>query len=176
MNEPLPYRIAVLCYLFDARGRVLLLRRSRLPNRHLHSPVGGKLDVDIGESPTGCAVREIHEETGLLLNPQKLHLTGVVSEAAYDRVHWLMFLYEVLGPVCVDRQDCDEGQLAWHEPAQIDQLQIPSTDRNVIWPLFWRYRGRFFMVHIDCRDEAMTWRIEQPAIDAERFHIPPVSG
>lgn len=32
----LPYRIAVLCYLYDERGRVLLLHRRKSPNAGLY--------------------------------------------------------------------------------------------------------------------------------------------
>ncbi len=31
-DAPLPYKIAVLCYLFDEQGRVLLLHRKKQPN------------------------------------------------------------------------------------------------------------------------------------------------
>ena len=157
----LPYRIAVLCYLFDERDRVLLLHRRRPPNRDLYSPVGGKLDLARGESPSSCAVREIAEETGVEVSSQRLHLTGIVSETNYAEANWLMFLYEVVGPVCVGRRACAEGQLQWHDRDEIERLDLPPTDRQVIWPLFWRYRGRFFMVHIDCTDGQMTWRQEQ---------------
>ena len=46
-----PYRIAVLCYLKDASGRVLLLHRRKEPNAGLYSPIGGKLEVSVGEGP-----------------------------------------------------------------------------------------------------------------------------
>ena len=62
MTEPLPYKIAVLCYLFDREGRVLLLHRERPPNRGLYSPVGGKLEQSLGESPTACAIRRSPNE------------------------------------------------------------------------------------------------------------------
>src|SRR5690606_13000092 len=78
MSAPLPYRIAVLAYLFDDQGRLLLLHRRKVPNRHLYSPIGGKLDVDAGESPTACAIREIREEAGIELALADLHLTGMV--------------------------------------------------------------------------------------------------
>ncbi len=163
MTPPIPYRIAVLCYLFDARGRVLLLHRRKPPNRDLYSPVGGKLETEIGESPTTCAVREIQEETGLIVTAHDLHLTGIVSEQAYLGVmHWLMFLYEVRRPVEVELTTFDEGKLEWHDPAAIANLDIPETDRHIIWPLFWKYRGRFFMAHIDCAGDSLSWRIEQP--------------
>jgi 8-oxo-dGTP diphosphatase len=163
----LPYRIAVLCYLFDAQGRVLLLHRRKPPNRDLYSPIGGKLEQSLGESPTACAVREIAEEAGVVVRAEDLHLTGVVSEAGYQgQNHWLMFLYEVRHPVQVAAAAIEEGLLGWHEPAAIARLDIPDTDRQIIWPLFERYRGRFFMAHIDCTGDTMSWRLEQPAQDA----------
>ena len=162
----LPYKIAALCYLFDAQGRVLLLHRHREPNRHLYSPIGGKLEQGLGESPTTCAVREIHEETGLAVTADRLHLTGIVSETGYeDTTHWLMFLYEVMGPVEVTRKSFNEGTLQWHERESLAQLPLPQTDRQVIWPLFWQYRNNFFAVHIDCQNGALSWRVEQPSSD-----------
>lgn len=167
MTTVLPYRIATLCYLFDARGRVLLLHRKRPPNHELYSPIGGKLDQVSGESPAQCALREIREEVGLEILPRDLHLTGIVSEAGYDdAMHWLMFLYEVTVPVSVDRQEFEEGRLEWHEPASIGGLAIPATDREVIWPLFWKYRRQFFCVHIDCRGGGMSWQLEQPGAES----------
>lgn len=170
MAEALPYQIAVLCYLFDAEGRLLLLHRRKPPNRDLYSPIGGKLEQAEGESPTSCAVREIREEVGLDVSPEELHLTGIVSEAGFDdRMHWLMFLYELtrpLAPGAIASAEFDEGRLEWHEPAAVPGLAIPATDREIIWPLFWRYRGRFFMAHIDCYGGRLRWRLEQPSADA----------
>ena len=167
MAELLPHRVAVLCTLFNDAGQMLLLYRRKPPNQELYSPVGGKLDHRSGESPPSCAVREIHEETGLSLAPVDLHLTGLVSESAYaGETHWLMFLYEVTRPVQVGRTDIAEGRLGWYDVAAIGDLNLPMTDRYVIWPLFWRYRHRFFAVHIDCRDDSIHWRLEQPHADA----------
>jgi len=174
MNAPLPYGIAVLCYLFDENGRLLLLHRRRPPNRDLYSPVGGKLDRDTGESPTACAVREIMEETGVEVTPADLHLAGIVSEAGFqDEMHWMMYLYEVNHPVTVERMTFEVGVLEWHAPESIEKLPIPQTDRNVIWPLFNRYRGRFFAVHMRCYDGTITWRIEQPASDVTAWSQTP---
>ncbi|MCC6579699.1 MAG: NUDIX domain-containing protein [Phycisphaeraceae bacterium] len=175
MTDVLPYRIAVLCYLFDEAGRVLMLHRVKPPNRDLYSPIGGKLDQVSGESPTACALREIEEEADLTLTPGDVHLTGIVSEAGFDdAMHWLMFLYEVNRPVQVRRQTFEEGRLEWHDPAKLAELPIPQTDRRVIWPLFWRYRRRFFMAHIRCFHGELAWRIEQPHPDATDWSSFPV--
>ena len=167
MRIELPYKIAVLCYMFDEQGRVLLLHRKNPPNQDLYSPPGGKLEKDVGESPTACAVREIQEETGVELDASDLHLTGIVSEAGFDdRMHWLMFLYEVKKPVKVSRTTFNEGTLEWVSLDELGKLPIPSTDKQVIWPLFWKYRGKFFMAHLNCHNGKIDWHLEQPACDA----------
>lgn len=165
----LPYKIACLCDLRDERGRVLLLRRNKAPNQGLYSPIGGKLDVDLGESPAQCAQREIMEEAGIHVTINRLHLLGMVSEQAYeDRGHWLMFVYSVLDPVWIEPHDMREGRLDWHEPDEVDGLPIPESDRLVIWPLMKKHHPRrpgatpgFFAVHIDCRGGKMAWSVEQ---------------
>jgi 8-oxo-dGTP diphosphatase len=165
----LPYRIACLCDLRDARGRVLLLHRLKEPNKDLCSPIGGKLDIALGESPAQCAQREVHEEAGLHLPLDRFHLIGMVSEQAFEgKGHWLMFVYRVLGSVEVEPREMREGRLEWFEPEQIEALALPETDRKVIWPLMRRAEARskngkpgFFAVHIDCRGVAMTWSVDQ---------------
>ena len=167
MPPVLPYRIAVLCYLFDAEGRLLLLHRRKPPNRDLYSPVGGKLEQAFGESPTACAVREIQEEVGLTVDADELHLTGIVSEAGYEGVgHWLMFLYELTRPVTVERVSFDEGTLEWFTREEVEALPIPATDRRVIWPQFWAHRGGFFAAHIECDGAEFEWRLEQSSVMA----------
>ncbi len=173
MPDVLPYKIAVLCYLFNERGQLLLLHRAKPPNQDLYSPIGGKLHMTEGESPGACALREIHEEVGLELDFADLRLAGLVSEKAFeDQTHWLMFLYEVVHPVQVTRTEFHEGRLEWHDLDRIDRLNIPETDRRVIWPLFLKHRDEFFHVHIDCADGECRWRLEHPrpaetAVDGE---------
>lgn len=169
----LPYKLACLCDLRDAQGRILLLRRLKAPNRGLCSPIGGKLHTDEGESPADCARREIQEEAGLDIPIERLHLMGLISEAAFEgRGHWLLFLYRVLGPVEVEPRDMREGRLEWFHPSEIERLPLPDTDRHIIWPLVRRHeptrpgqRPGFFAVHIDCTGEArgqpMRWTVQQ---------------
>jgi 8-oxo-dGTP diphosphatase len=165
----LPYRIACLCDLRDASGRVLLLHRVKPPNKDLYSPIGGKLDMGSGESPAQCARREILEEAGIDIPISRLHLGGLISEAGYEgEGHWLLFYYRVLGPVEVATGVMREGHLEWHHPDAIDGLNLPETDRRVIWPLIRRTQqdepGQvpgFFTVHIDCTGARMVWTVEQ---------------
>lgn len=169
----LPYRIATLCFLFDRQGQTLLIHRHKAPNHDLYSPIGGKLEQDDGESPTGCAAREIFEEAGLTVSVNDLHLTGIVSEKGYEsQGHWLLFCYELMTPAdAVKAGQIAEGRLEWVPLDALPDLPIPDSDRQVIWPLFRKYRHGFFAAHIDCTGPEMVWTLEQ-AISAEKM-IPP---
>ncbi|GJQ31088.1 MAG: hypothetical protein HBSAPP03_29720 [Phycisphaerae bacterium] len=174
-DPAMPYRIACLCDLRDAQGRVLLLHRRKNPNKDMYSPIGGKLDVVSGESPAQCARREILEEAGIDVPLSRLHLIGLVSETAYEgHGHWLMFVYRVLGPVWVEPREMNEGRLDWHPLGALATLPVPESDRDVLWPLIERADGKgtighevggrrpgFFAVHIDCTGGRMTWAVEE---------------
>jgi 8-oxo-dGTP diphosphatase len=164
----LPYKIAVLCYLYDREGCVLLLHRRRPPNVDMYSPVGGKLDTASGEGPHECALRELREETGLDLSPAELRLTGIVSERGYQgEAHWLMFLFEVMRPV--DRREIGwsefkEGRLVWTPLEEVARLPIPVTDRDVMWPQVQAHRGGFFTAHIDWCDGEIRWTLHESSV------------
>src|SRR5512133_103542 len=95
MSTPsLSYKLAVLVFLENTEGEHLLLLRAKAPNLGIWSPIGGKLETGIGESPFECAVRETQEDTGLEITTADLHLFAMVAEKAYEgQSHWLMFLF-----------------------------------------------------------------------------------
>ncbi|MEM1423605.1 MAG: NUDIX domain-containing protein [Planctomycetota bacterium] len=159
----LPYKIAVLCDLRDAQGRLLMLHRKKAPNRDLYSPIGGKLDQHTGESPAQCARREIQEEAGLDIPIERLHLSGIISEKAYEmETHWLLFYYRVIGHVELEPFEMNEGRLEWIEPGRIHDLPLPETDRKAIWPTIASHKdGGFFALHIDCTGPELAWALEQ---------------
>ena len=168
---PIPYKIAVLVYVYNSAGELLLLHRLKAPNQNLYSPIGGKLEQALGESPHACALREIHEEIGIPLTLSDIRLLGIVSERAYNGggqhpshgAHWLMFCFEVARPLDFPSRTIDEGRLEWVALSSIPTLTIPQTDREVIWPMVRRHSrvlnpqrplaDDIFAVHIDCTDE-----------------------
>lgn len=165
-RSDLPYRIAVLCYLRDKDGRQLMLHRLKNPNAGMYSPIGGKLDIHTGEGPHDCARREIQEETGLDIAPGDIQLIGMVSETAYESAgHWLIFCFRVTRTIDPDElhvTEFDEGTLEWIEHDRIETIDIPDTDRKVLWPLVRDHRNGIFAVHIDCSVEPMTWVVHEP--------------
>ena len=62
-------------------GRILLVRRARAPGRGLYSLPGGV--VEAGETLHEAVIREVHEETGLTVEPVGLagHREAVVRDA-----------------------------------------------------------------------------------------------
>lgn len=160
---PLPYQISTLLYCFNARDEVLLLERAQEPNRGQWSPGGGKLHTAVGESPYACACREAAEEMGLSLVPRDLHLTGLVSEHGYQgQSHWLMFLFEVKTRLIALPPPHREGRFEFFPRAALAELPLPATDREQIWPLFWRHRGGFFAAHCHCfPDGRYDWTLEE---------------
>lgn len=159
----LPYTISTLLYCFNERDEVLLLERAQEPNRGLWSPCGGKLRTEIGESPYACACREAAEELELQLLPRNLHLTGLVSEHGYaGQAHWLMFLFEVKPRLQRLPRPHREGTFKFFPTDALDTLALPQTDREQIWPLFWRCRGGFFAAHCHCHaDGRHEWQVEE---------------
>jgi 8-oxo-dGTP diphosphatase len=159
----LPYKISTLLYCFNDRDEVLLLERKQEPNLGYWSPCGGKLDIETGESPYACACREAFEEIGMRLSSADLHLTGLVSERGYlGQAHWLMFLFEVRPRLHHLPAPHREGVFRFFPAPQLDRLRMPQTDREMIWPLFWKHRGGFFAAHCHTfTDGHNEWTVEE---------------
>jgi 8-oxo-dGTP diphosphatase len=151
MPPALPYKIAVLVFLRNAAGDHLLLHRSKPPNKGAWSPIGGKLEMETGESPFECAVRETMEETGFEVAPTDLHLFGMIAERAYEgQSHWLLFLFDCRRPLPGLPPDISEGRFGFFSRAAVDKLPIPETDRSALWPTYDDHRERFVALRADC--------------------------
>jgi len=160
---PLPYKVATLLYCFNERDEVLLLERAQEPNRGFWSPCGGKLKMDIGESPYACACREAGEELGVEIRAADLHLTGLVSEHGYQgQTHWLMFLFEMKVRLKTLPPAHAEGRFQFFQREMLSSLKIPKTNAEQIWPWFWQFRGGFFAAHCHChRDGRNEWTLAE---------------
>jgi 8-oxo-dGTP diphosphatase len=160
---PLPHKIATLLYCFNARDEILLLERAQPPNLGCWSPCGGKLRTDLGESPHACAAREAREELGLTFAPTDFHLTGLVSEHGYQgHAHWLMFLFELQPRLKQLPPPMREGRFQFFPRAALEGLPLPQTDRESLWPWFWKHRGGFFAAHCHCHPDGRNdWTLEE---------------
>ena len=151
MNSTLPYKISVLVFLENEAGEHLLILRKKAPNFGHWSPIGGKLEMTLGESPFECAVRETAEETELRIDSSDLHLFAMIAEKAYEgETHWLMFLFRCRRRLAALPPDIAEGHFGFFSRDAIGKLPIPETDRAALWPIYDRYRDRFVALRADC--------------------------
>ena len=126
-ERALGIRPSASAVIFDRRGRVLLQERSDGGQWGLP---GGS--VEIGESVTDAAIREVHEETGLVVTVRRL--VGVYSEPALQVVrypdgnvwHYVNVCFE-----CVVRggtlTTCDETlSLRYVSPTRLPRTLLPN--------------------------------------------------
>ncbi len=140
-----------------------MLERCRPPNQGLWSPFGGKVHTAEGESPHQCAVRETFEEIGLQFQVSDFHLTGMVSEKAYEgETHWLMFMFELKPKLKALPPVHAEGKFEFVPFVEVSKRKIPEADAKVLWPLFQKYRQKFFAVSLNCDPQgALIWQLEE---------------
>ena len=119
-------KMTTLCYI-EKEGKYLMLHRVKKHhdiNAGKWIGVGGH--VENGETPEECLLREVKEETGLVLTAYRLR--GLVT-----------FLSDVCEPelMCVftanafdgEMIECDEGELAWVEKSEVLALPTWEGDR-----------------------------------------------
>ncbi len=151
MTLVLPFKISALIFVRNPAGEFLLIERRKAPNLGSWSPIGGKLDMHLGESPYECARRETMEEIGLGLDDCDLHCFGYISEKSYEGSgHWLMFLFNCLQTIEQVPATIDEGRFRFFSRAAIDGLTIPETDRTLLWPYYDRFAGGFVGLRANC--------------------------
>jgi len=127
------YRIGVLLYFRSSDGRILLIKRERAPNAGLWCAVGGKLEMELGESPYECAIREAKEEVGLELSESDLKLRCLLSEENYEESgHWLMFVFLVDADFATAPSSIDEGDFAFFGETDLAALAMPKMDRRIL--------------------------------------------
>lgn len=118
---------AVHVLVFNDVGRLFLQKRSPLKDcfpGKWDSSTSGHLDA--GESYDACAVREVREEIGLILNavPEKLFEINACPETGQEFV-WVYRCYSN-GPFRLREEEVSKGR--WHSPAEVDQWTGRSPD------------------------------------------------
>ncbi len=150
-TQSLPFKISCLVFITNAKDEHLLIKRAKAPNKGFWSPIGGKLNMDLGESPYECARRETHEETTLLVRDEDLHCFGYISEKNYEGTgHWLMFLFKVKKKINRLPEAINEGYFDYFSREQISALNIPKTDKTLLWPYYDSHKSGFIGIRANC--------------------------
>ncbi len=79
-----------------------------------------------------------------------------------------MFLFEVKVRLKALPPDHREGRFAFWPRAELAHLKLPQTDREQLWPSFWKYRRGFFAAHCHCySDGSNKWIIEEAWVQTD---------
>ncbi len=108
-------------------GKYLMLHRvkkERDENRDKWVGIGGKFEP--GESPEDCALREVREETGLVMKSWAYR--GIVTFVSDEWGTEYMHLFHS-GDFEGELRDCDEGVLEWVDKNELLALPIWEGDR-----------------------------------------------
>lgn len=116
----------------DGAGRLLLIRRGHEPGKGLWSIPGGRIEP--GESDAAALVREVREETGLVVAPGRL-IGSVRRPAGPSGVFDIRdYAASVTGGVLLPGDDADDA--VWAGPAELRAL--PLTDGLLAALRSWR--------------------------------------
>ncbi len=89
--------------------------------------LGGHVNIENGESPHECIVREVMEESGLNVEPK---LRGVITfcNVEKDKDDWYAYVFTAM-EYQGDLSESSEGDLEWIEDEKLQSINIPDGDR-----------------------------------------------
>ena len=109
--------------------------------------LGGKFEA--GETPEGCVIREVFEESGLSIrNPQ---LCGLLMFPQFKGNDWCVFVFtsnEFTGELI----DSPEGRLEWIADDELLSLDLWESD-HIFMP--WIREGKFFSAKFEYEGDQM---------------------
>ena len=105
------------------------MHRRRPPNAGMWNGIGGKLQP--GEDPFTTCIREVREETGLIITGPVLRALLVISVKSTGDL-WTIFVFTAAAPAG-EPVASDEGELAWVDVGRLNSLPVPA-DLPVILP------------------------------------------
>lgn len=118
-----------LCYI-EKDDRYLMMHRVKKENdlnKDKWIGIGGHFLP--GESPEECLLREVREETGLILTSFRLRgiITFVQEGGAYE--YMFLFTADAYEGEINNPDFCDEGRLEWVEKSRIEELSLWEGDK-----------------------------------------------
>lgn len=115
-----------LCYI-EKNNKYLMLHRTKKtndPNKEKWIGVGGKIEKD--ESVEECLLREVMEETGLVLTEYQYRAKIYFYSDTYDdEIMCLHTATEFTGELT----ECKEGELKWIEKSDVLNLNLWEGDK-----------------------------------------------
>lgn len=141
--------LATLCYV-KHNGCTLMVHRNKKPN-DIHegkwNGLGGKFEAR--ETPEECIVREVQEESGLVIQDPRLH--GLLLFPNFKGNDWYVFVFtatEFTGELI----ESPEGQLEWVPDENLKSLNLWESDQ-IFFP--WLENEKFFSAKFEYEGDVM---------------------
>jgi len=115
------------------RGKVLLVKRAKEPSRGEWSIPGGL--VELGETLHQAVVREVHEETGLIVQPQTL--LKLVERIIPDETGGIVYHYILADYLCEvaggeEKAGSDALACAWVSEADLAGYRLAPITAELV--------------------------------------------
>lgn len=130
---PSPRPILGVSTLVRHDGRVLLVRRGREPFAGLWSLPGGR--VEAGEALTDAAVREVREETGVVVDRLKqIDVVEIITRADDRGVdsHFVLVVFAGAFRSGAPSAGDDAAEARWVSPSELSALLLTDQSRAII--------------------------------------------
>lgn len=118
--------------LIGADGRTLLVRKR---GTQAFMQPGGKIDA--GETPVNALTRELHEELGLLIEPEQAEFLGEFSASAANEpgfeVNCQLYRLDVAQDVT---PAAEIEEIMWVDAGDVNHLPLAPLTRDSILPLY----------------------------------------
>lgn len=118
--------LSTLCYI-EKDGKYLMLHRTKKKNdinKDKWLGIGGKFKD--GESPEECIMREVKEETGLILNTYKLRCIVTYVSTNWETEYIYVFTSNDFTGELIE---CNEGDLQWIQKDKVVELNTWEGDK-----------------------------------------------
>ncbi len=142
--------LATLCYV-KYNGKTLMVYRNKKPN-DIHegkwNGLGGKFEA--GETPEMCVIREVEEESGLVIHNPRWH--GLLTFTNFKGNDWYVFVFTATQFTGELLASSPEGHLEWIDDDQLTGLNLWDSD-HIFFP--WLDSGKFFSAKFDYNGESM---------------------
>lgn len=121
--------LSTICYI-EKEGKYLMLHRTKKKNdinKEKWLGIGGKFEDK--ESPEECIIREVKEETGLILNSVSLRgILTFINTICETEYIFVFTSNDFTGNLI----ECNEGDLQWVDKEKVTSLNLWEGDKIFI--------------------------------------------